>query len=163
MTTKKKKSSFKYLLAAATLLTALPAVLPSTLALAATTSMHAALPAPAQQPQPGAGGAGIFGGGSTQNGPVNRGPIERVANGKVTNKSDAPVSGAIVYLKDSKVLSVKTFITGADGLFHFGQLGQNTDYELWAEFNGTRSKSKTISSFDDKNNYYFTLKIDAAK
>jgi hypothetical protein len=164
----KKKSNLKYLLAVAALATALPVVLPSTLALAAKTSMHAALaapvsPVPAQQPQPGAGGAGLFGGGSTQNGPVNRGPIERVANGKVTNKADAPISGAVVYLKDSKVLSVKTFITGADGVFHFGQLGQNTDYELWAEFNGARSKSKTISSFDDKNSYYFSLKVDGGK
>jgi hypothetical protein len=160
---KKKTSSCKHLLAVAALSTALFAVLHSTLALAAIPSMAAASPALAQQPQSGGSGGGIFGGGATQNGPVNRGPIERVANGKVTNKSDVAISGAVVYLKDSKVLSVKTFITGPDGVFHFGQLGQNTDYELWAESNGTRSKSKTISSFDSKNSYYFSLKIDATK
>jgi hypothetical protein len=98
-----------------------------------------------------------------QNGPVNRGPIQRVADGEVHNKADAPVSGAIVYLKNSKTLEVKTFITDATGKFHFGQLGQNIDYELWAEFDGSRSKSKTISSFDSKNNYNFTLKIDMPK
>jgi hypothetical protein len=98
-----------------------------------------------------------------QNGPVNRGPIQRVADGEVHNKADAPVGGAIVYLKNSKTLEVKTFITDGTGKFHFGQLGQNIDYELWAEFDGARSKSKSISSFDSKNNYNFTLKLDMPK
>jgi hypothetical protein len=102
-------------------------------------------------------------GSAQQRGPVNRGPIQRVIDGKVTSKSDAFIAGAVVYLKDSKSLAVKTFITDDEGHFHFGQLSQNTDYELWAESNGTRSKSKAISSFDSKNAYNFTLKIDTAK
>jgi hypothetical protein len=115
--------------------------------------------------QAGGGGSSAGGGGSNsyQSGPVKRGPIERVADGKVVNRSDAPLSGAIVYLKDSKSLAVKTFIADDSGHFHFGQLGQSTDYELWAESNGVRSKSKAISSFDSKNAYNFTLKIDADK
>jgi hypothetical protein len=101
-------------------------------------------------------------GASVQN-DTRRGPIQRVVDGKVTNKADAFIAGAVVYLKDSKSLAVKTYITDDAGLFHFGQLSQNTDYELWAESNGIRSKSKSISSFDDKNSYNFVLKIDAAK
>jgi hypothetical protein len=100
---------------------------------------------------------------NVQNGPVNRGPIERVADGKVINKADAPIAGAVVYMKDSKSLAVKTYITDDAGHFHFGQLSQNTDYELWAVSNGSRSKSKAISSFDSKNAYYFSLKVDAGK
>jgi hypothetical protein len=101
--------------------------------------------------------------GQSQQHDSKRGPIQRVIDGKVTNKSDAFIAGAVVYLKDSKSLAVKTYITDDAGLFHFGQLSQNTDYELWAESNGVRSKSKSISSFDSKNSYNFTLKIDAAK
>jgi hypothetical protein len=117
---------------------------------------HAQFGTPGTPDTPGAGSG-------PQRDPVNRGPIERVADGKVVNKSDVPVVGAIVYLKDSKSLAVKTFITDDTGHFHFGQLGQNVDYELWAESYGSRSKSKGISSFDSKNSYNFTLKIDTPK
>jgi hypothetical protein len=90
-------------------------------------------------------------------------PIERVVDGKVTGKSDVAIAGAVVYLKDSRSLAMKTYITDDAGHFHFGQLSQNTDYELWAVSNGVRSKSRNISSFDDKSGYNFTLKIDSAK
>jgi hypothetical protein len=90
-------------------------------------------------------------------------PLERTVDGKVTDKADAAISGAVVYLKDSRSLAMKTYITDDAGHFHFGQLSQNTDYELWAVSNGLRSKSKSISSFDDKRTYNFTLKVDTAK
>jgi hypothetical protein len=89
--------------------------------------------------------------------------VQRVADGKVVGKDDAPIAGAVVFLKDVKSLSVKSYITDDKGIFHFGNLGQNTDYELWAESDKERSKTKSISSFDSKNNYNFVLKIDRAK
>lgn len=98
-----------------------------------------------------------------QNGPVNRGPIERIAQGKVINKGGSAIGGAVVYLKDSRSNAVKTYIADDEGHFRFGGLSQNTDYELWAESNGVRSKSKAISSFDSESNFNFTLKVDTAK
>ena len=35
--------------------------------------------------------------------------------------------------------------------------------ELYAEFNGVRSSTKTISSFDSKTNVTMTLKVDVAR
>jgi hypothetical protein len=87
----------------------------------------------------------------------------RTIEGKVHDKNDVPLKGAVVYLKDSRTLAVKSFISDDAGAFHFGQLSQNTDYELYAEFEGKRSKSKNISSFDSKVNFNFTLKIDTDK
>jgi hypothetical protein len=100
---------------------------------------------------------------SYQAGPVKRGPVERTVDGKVLGKDDAALAGAVVYLKDTKSMTIKTYLTDEAGHFHFGQLGQNTDYELWAESDNQRSKSRGISSFDSKNSYYFTLKVDKAK
>jgi hypothetical protein len=90
-------------------------------------------------------------------------PVERAVDGTVVTKSNTPLAGAIVYLKDSKSSSVRTFIADPAGHFHFGQLSQSSDYELWSEADGERSKSRNISSFDDKNIYTFTLKINTGK
>jgi hypothetical protein len=84
---------------------------------------------------------------------------DRTVDGKVVSKAEAVLAGSVVYLKDTKSLSVKTYICDEEGHFHFGALSQNTDYELWATSNGVKSNTKSISSFDDKNSYYFVLTV----
>lgn len=92
-----------------------------------------------------------------------RGPVQRVVQGKVTDKVDAPLRGAIVYLKDDHTLAVKSFISDDNGGYRFGQLSQSTDYEVWAEAAGKKSGVKSISSFDSKNDIVINLKIDTGK
>jgi hypothetical protein len=89
--------------------------------------------------------------------------LGRVVQGLVQNSSDQPQANAVVYLQDQKSQEVRTFITEADGHYRFGQLSSDVDYQLWAEFKGHKSKTKSISSFDSKKQLNFDLKIDTAK
>lgn len=87
-----------------------------------------------------------------------RGPVQRIVEGKVLSHTESPVKGAVVYLKEGR--SVKSYISNDQGTYRFGQLAQNTDYEIWAEQDGKKSDVKTISSFDSKNHFYIDLKIN---
>jgi protocatechuate 3,4-dioxygenase beta subunit len=90
-------------------------------------------------------------------------PRNRIAEGKVVNKEGGPVGGAVVYLKNSRSNAIRTFIADEQGQYRFGELSQDTDYEIWAESNTIRSKSRQISSFDNENKFYFVLKVNSGK
>src|SRR5271166_6482899 len=90
-------------------------------------------------------------------------PTAKMLTGTVTDKSDKPIPGAIVYLKNMKTLAVKSFFAQQDGSYRFPQLGLNTDYEVYAEKDGKKSDTKTISQFDDRFNPTINLKINLDK
>ena len=79
------------------------------------------------------------------------------------SQHDAPLAHAVVYLKDTKTLAVKTYIANQDGSFQFNGLSPNQDYQIYAEFNGDRSGSKTLSSFDSRPNPTMNLHIEVKK
>lgn len=85
---------------------------------------------------------------------------QKVVTGKVVDKGGAPVRNAVVYLKDDRTMAVKSFLASEDGSYRFAQLSQGTDYDLWAEADGKKSGTRTVSSFDSKTTVTMTLKID---
>jgi Carboxypeptidase regulatory-like domain len=86
---------------------------------------------------------------------------ERVVQGKVELSSGGMAKGAIVYIKNGKTLEVRTYISTADGSYRFGQLNPDADYTVWAEYQGKKSKERTVSSFDTKKVFNIPLRIDA--
>lgn len=87
-------------------------------------------------------------------------PQTRTLSGQVTNHAGTPLSNAVVYMKNTKTLTVKTFVTDSEGSYRFPELSPNIDYEVYAEFNGTKSDVKTLSSFDSRTKPVINLKID---
>jgi hypothetical protein len=84
----------------------------------------------------------------------------RNVTGQVLSKADQPLSEAIVYLKNTKTLTIKSFITEKDGGYRFHGLTPNVDYEIYAEYQGQKSCAKTLSSFDNRNNVTLNIRID---
>lgn len=89
--------------------------------------------------------------------------VQRIVQGKVVDSNGAGIKGATVYLKDGRTLAVKSYVANDDGGYRFGQLVQSADYQVWAEANGKKSGVKSISSFDTRNEFNITLKVDTGK
>jgi len=102
-------------------------------------------------------------GGGLGSAPKQTKPTSKMLSGTVQDKSDQPIAGAVVYLKNMKTLAVKTFFAQQDGTYRFPQLALNTDYEIYAEKDGKKSGVKTISQFDDRYNPTVNLQIDLSK
>jgi len=83
----------------------------------------------------------------------------RNLQGKVFDGKDAPIKAAIVYLQNSRNNDIKTFISGDDGSYRFAALSSDTDYTVWAAYQGKKSPSKPVSSFDTRKIIYVDLKI----
>ena len=88
----------------------------------------------------------------------------RILTGTVTDKgSDKPIPEAVVYIKNTKTLAVKTYISQNDGTYRFPELSPNVDYDVYAQKDGKKSSTKTLSQFDDRAKATINLQIDTSK
>src|SRR3984893_8464659 len=70
----------------------------------------------------------------------------RTVRGAVLDKSENPVVSAVVYLKNVRTLTIKTYISDRSGEYRFSGLDPNVDYELHAENDSFSSNTRTVSS-----------------
>lgn len=87
----------------------------------------------------------------------------RTVRGVVTDKSDNPLSGSVVFLKNMRTNSVRSSYTDDTGNYRFSGLDPNADYELHAEKDQAKSATRTVSSFDSRTDIVLNLKIDKKK
>ena len=90
-----------------------------------------------------------------------KGDAGRLLMGRVTDHADNPLPSAVVYLSNPRNRAVKTYIVGPDGVYRFPALSPNIDYEVYAQYNGRKSDTKTVSQFDNRQQVNINLKIDA--
>jgi hypothetical protein len=89
-----------------------------------------------------------------------KGDAGRLLTGRVMDKDDAPLPSSVVYLANTRTRAVKTFIVGQDGNYRFPALSPNVDYEVYAQYQGHKSDTKTVSQFDSRAQVNINLRID---
>jgi predicted small secreted protein len=87
----------------------------------------------------------------------------RTVRGVVIDKSDTPITGSVVFLKNTRTNAVRTYITDDQGGYRFSGLDPNIDYDIHAEKDGAKSQSHTVSSFDGRKDIVLNMKIDKQK
>jgi hypothetical protein len=89
----------------------------------------------------------------------------RSVQGVVSRGAELPVAGAVVQLKNTKTLQIRSFITKENGAYYFHELSPDIDYELTAtdKSTGESSGTKTLSSFDSRTNAILNLKLSPKK
>jgi len=86
--------------------------------------------------------------------------VGRLLFGKVLDPQDNPLPDAIVYVTNTRTRAVKTYIVGPDGTYRFPALSTAVDYEVFAQYNGRKSDTKSVSQFDDRSQVYVDLKVN---
>jgi hypothetical protein len=86
-------------------------------------------------------------------------PNTRVIEGVVQDPSGTPVKGAIVLLKDTKTLQVRSYIAQDNGEYHFYGLSTDVNYQVRAQQNGLTSPNKMVSVFDSHQRVKVNLKL----
>jgi len=72
----------------------------------------------------------------------------QIVTGFVTDKTGNVLEKAVVELENDFDQSVRSYITGADGRYHFAGVNDDIDYTLRACYREHWSKSKGLSRFD---------------
>jgi hypothetical protein len=85
----------------------------------------------------------------------------RLLHGKVLDGQDNPLVNAVVYLTNTRTRTIKTYIVSQDGTYRFPALSTSVDYEVYAQYNGKKSDTKSVSQFDDRSDVYIDLRIGA--
>lgn len=84
---------------------------------------------------------------------------QRSVSGGVVDGNSAPVPGAIVFLKNLKTKAIRSYTSAKNGRFRFAQVNMAEDYDLWAEKDGKRSATKTVSAWDSRKDFECELKM----
>jgi len=87
-------------------------------------------------------------------------PELRTVRGQVLDKTETPVPAGVVFLKNMRTNTIRSYISDETGNYRFSGLDPNADYELHAEKDGAKSQTRTISSYDSRKDIILNLKLD---
>ena len=87
----------------------------------------------------------------------------RSVEGLVTDQLENPLAKAVVQLKNTKTLQVRSFYTDEKGAYRFHGLDPDLEYELKAEFGEASSGPRKVSPFDSRRQVIINFKLEVKK
>jgi hypothetical protein len=84
----------------------------------------------------------------------------RSVEGLVLAPSGDPVEGAVVQMKDTNTLRIRSYITLEDGKYSFHGLSTETDYELHAKREKQTSRTRRLTVYDSRKKANIELKLE---
>jgi Carboxypeptidase regulatory-like domain len=87
----------------------------------------------------------------------------KTVRGVVTDKTDNPINAGVVFLKNLRTNQVRSNITNDQGNYRFSGIDPNAEYELYAEKDGAKSQTRSISSFESRMDIVLNLKLERKK
>lgn len=83
----------------------------------------------------------------------------RSVRGMVTDQDGEPLRGAVVKIKNTSTLQVRSYVTQPDGEYRFHGLHRDTDYEVKARYRGEASKTKRLNWYDARTEARINFKL----
>lgn len=77
-------------------------------------------------------------------------PSIRTVKGVVMDQHSRPLAHAPVQIENEWTLQIRSYITQADGKYHFAGLNGDYNYQITAEYDGLRSHVRKLSKFDSR-------------
>ncbi len=95
----------------------------------------------------------------------NRGEDQNVRSieGVVEDPLGNPVEGAVVQLKNTKSLQVRSFISQREGAYYFHGLSLDVEYEIKAEFKDLSSSVRRLTIFDTRKKAIINLRLESPR
>lgn len=83
----------------------------------------------------------------------------RVIEGAVLDSAGVPVPNAVVLLRDTKTLQIRSYIAQQDGKYHFYGLSTDVNYQIRAHNGEMMSPWKLVSVFNSRLHVKIDLKL----
>lgn len=87
----------------------------------------------------------------------------RTIRGQVLGPDEKPVFLAVVHLKNEKTGEVLSVVTDKEGRYAFADLPLGDDYELYAEFEELRSRTRRLSSLDTRTRIFMNFRLQKSE
>ncbi len=88
---------------------------------------------------------------------------QRVIRGQVLDENGKLVHLAIVHLKNATTEKQWSVVTSKEGRYVFHEVENKQDYEIYAEWQGRKSRTRKISQFDTRPIVRVNLKLKPAE